>query len=249
MSARSSANTRRAVSPAAPSAPPRLLDLRVTGVVPPGYISGAGRPVPTRQPQDRLGVARHVGQDVGAAPALAEGRRPTSPRPVACVDSSSVCRATAGAGGPPSLVTAAAVPPGQRRGLGLRERVGGPDEGQVGERLGVVADHPVSVRVVLLRQQAHVVDERHQAVHQVARRSCRPASGERLDQPERARQERVLDPGSPSTPVLGAVPQQQPVAHEVLLDGGDGAEHLRVVRRQEPADRDQQQRGVDLVVS
>ena len=46
---------------------------------------------------------------------------------------------------------------------------------------------------------------------------------------------------------VGAVAQQQPVAHQVLLDGVDGAEHPRVVAVDEADEREHQQRGVDLV--
>ncbi len=54
---------------------------------------------------------------------------------------------------------------------------------------------------------------------------------------------------SPAEPVdagLGPVAQQQAVAHQVLLDGLDGAEHPRVVAVDEADRREHQQRGVDL---
>ena len=48
---------------------------------------------------------------------------------------------------------------------------------------------------------------------------------------------------------LGAIAQQEAVAHQVGLDGGDGAEHQRVVAVDEADQRQHEQRGVHLSVS
>ena len=53
-------------------------------------------------------------------------------------------------------------------------------------------------------------------------------------------------PGQPVDVGLGAVAQQQAVVQQVVLERGDGAEHPRVVGRDEPDLRQLQQRGVDL---
>ena len=56
------------------------------------------------------------------------------------------------------------------------------------------------------------------------------------DEPERARQEGVLVAGEPVDAGLGAVAQHEAVAHQVLLDGPDGADHPGIVAGEE-ADR------------
>ena len=55
---------------------------------------------------------------------------------------------------------------GRRSVGGLPEIEGGPDQGQMAEGLGEVADHAVVPRVVLLRQQADVVGQADQALEQ-----------------------------------------------------------------------------------
>ena len=57
----------------------------------------------------------------------------------------------------------------------------------------------------------------------------------------------MLVAGETVDPGPGAVAQQEPVAHQVLLDGLDGAEHPRVVAVDEADVGEHQQRGVDLV--
>ena len=158
-------------------------------------------------------------------------------------------RRPAGPRWPAAPASRPAAARGSRAGGGAHEpkRDGGADQRQVGERLREVADHPLARRVVLLGEQADVVGQRRRSrSHQRVRVVEPPGRGVGRDQPERAGQERVLVAGQPVDAGLGAVAQQQPVAHQVLLDRRDGAEHPRVVAVEEADEREHQQRGVDL---
>ena len=122
----------------------------------------------------------------------------------------------------------------------------GADQGQVRERLWEVARHPRAGDVVLLAEQADVVGESQQALHQPPRVVGTAREGVRRHQPERAGQERVLVAGDAVDAGLGPVAEQQPVAHQVGFHGRDRAEDPRIVARQEADLRDRQQRGIDL---
>ncbi|MNV51945.1 hypothetical protein D3C71_1440120 [compost metagenome] len=65
-----------------------------------------------------------------------------------------------------------------------------------------------------------------------------------IGQPEAARQERALIARQPVVAVLRGIAQQQAVAQQLTFNGLHGARHARIVRRQEPHLRNQQQAGV-----
>ena len=77
------------------------------------------------------------------------------------------------------------------------------------------------------------------------RRAARPRRRPSTSQNEQARNG-CSSPGEAVDAGLGAVAQQQPVAHQVLLDGRDRAEHPRVVAVDEADGGEHQQRRVDL---
>ncbi len=86
------------------------------------------------------------------------------------------------------------------------QHVGAGDEGQMGERLREVAEHPLRNRVVLLRNQAEVVAEADEPREELFRLVAAADQGEIRCEPERARQE---DP----------LARREPVDLDVLLVG------------------------------
>ena len=73
-----------------------------------------------------------------------------------------------------------------------RQVVGRVDEPDVRERLREVAEQPFRGRVVFLRDQAEVVAEREQPLEEPARLVAPPLHQERVDEPERAREEHAF---------------------------------------------------------
>ena len=118
------------------------------------------------------------------------------------------------------------------------------------ERLREVAEQPLSRRVVLLREQAEVVARSRAAARTAPapRRRAPRISSASTSQNEHGRKT-PSPPGSPSTSLcsFGRVALDEAVARQVALDRVDRADHARVVRRQEPDERDQQRRRVELV--
>jgi hypothetical protein len=92
-----------------------------------------------------------------------------------------------------------------------------------------VADEPLGLRVVLLRQQPDVVREGDQPVVQGPRLVAAAGQRERIREPEAARQERALAGRQPVVGLVGRVAQQEPVVAELALDGVERADHARVV--------------------
>src|SRR5690606_28101121 len=132
--------------------------------------------------------------------------------------------------------------------LAAEQGEGGVHQTDVTERLRDVAELPFAHRVVLLRQQAHVVGEPQQPLEQLPG-LARPAGHvQGVREPERAHQEGGLVAGQPVDRGRRRrrVPAQQPVPPEVRADRLDGAEHPRVVGRQETHPRDEQQGRVEL---
>src|SRR5207253_4015599 len=79
-------------------------------------------------------------------------------------------------------------------GSGDRNRVRRVDQRQMRQRLRQVAQQLVRLGIDLIRVQARVVREREQLLHALARLVEAAAARERLDEPERAREKRALDP-------------------------------------------------------
>ena len=104
----------------------------------------------------------------------------------------------------------------------------------------------VAPDVVLLRQQPDVVRDGARPIHELVGVVDPAAAGVLLDEPERAGQEGMLVAGEPVDAAVGAVAQQEAVAHERALHLGDGAEHARVVVGAEAHLGQEQQRRVDL---
>src|SRR5262249_38687855 len=73
-----------------------------------------------------------------------------------------------------------------RAALACRQVVGRVDQPDVRERLREVAEQPLLVRVVLLRQEAEVVPDAEQPLEERTRLGRAPEKRERIDQPERA---------------------------------------------------------------
>ena len=116
------------------------------------------------------------------------------------------------------------------------------------ERLREVPDQAPGVDVVLLGEQAEVVAEREQPLEERLRLGEAALEHHHLDEPERARQERPLagrEPVDAGVLLVGAVPLDEPVAHEVPLDRRDRARDARVVDGEEADEGHQQQARVE----
>ena len=128
-----------------------------------------------------------------------------------------------------------------------RDRLRRSDERQVGERLGEVADQPACGSRTPRRAGRRRCAGR--AAARTGRAPRRAAHGGRGCRPARSVQARNAPSpaGRPSIAVrLGRVAAHEPVAHSSRSIGGDGADHARVVGRQEPDERDHQQARVEL---
>ena len=117
------------------------------------------------------------------------------------------------------------------------ELAGTVDQPDEAERLGGVAQLPSAGGVVLLAEHADVVAQSQQPLKQRSRLVATTDPGQRVDQPETARQERSLAAGETVVAGLGVIAQQQTVAAEVALDRVHGAHDAVVVIRQEADSR------------
>src|SRR5829696_8377610 len=137
--------------------------------------------------------------------------------------------------------------PGRHGALG--QVVGRVDEGDVGERLGEVAELAAGRRVELLSQQADVVAEGEEALEDGQRLLTPAHQGQVVGQPEGAGQERPLAGRQPVHRLrpLGRVAVDEAVDHQLALDGRHRGLDPRVAGGQEPDQRDLEQAGVQVV--
>src|SRR5439155_8463399 len=118
-----------------------------------------------------------------------------------------------------------------RRALGPRQVQRGVDERDVGERLGEVAQQAPRSAIVLFREQPDVVGEPDQPLEESAGLLAAALQDVVVGQPERAREEGSLARWQPVDTGTGLVTIDEASAQQVLLDGGDGAAHTRILRR------------------
>ncbi len=116
------------------------------------------------------------------------------------------------------------------------------------ERLREVADHAPQPRVVLFRQQPHVVTQGQQPFEQLLGLAHPPRQRVVVGEPEGAGQEGALTSGQPvhGTVLGGRVAQYEAVLHELTFDGAHRADDPRIRRGQEADQRHVQQGGVQL---
>src|SRR4051812_4311100 len=112
------------------------------------------------------------------------------------------------------------------------------------EPLREVAEESAGFRIDLLREQADVVRLRRHLLHRRPRLVDAAGPGERLDQPERAGDERTL------RTLLAAVAVEQPAARiEILSDGVDHVREPLARRIEEVHPRAAKQAGVELAAA
>src|SRR5262249_8749858 len=121
------------------------------------------------------------------------------------------------------------------------------DQADVAIGLGKVAQHPPSERIKLLRQQAHVIAARKQAIEQSTRFRATALQDVIVDEPEAACEKRAFARRQAVARVLAFVAQEKLAAdQQALLDCAQRPTDPRIVGRKEPDDRDQQQAGIEL---
>src|SRR5215470_16851268 len=135
------------------------------------------------------------------------------------------------------------------RGADIMQVQGGSDESQMRERLREIADQPPRMGIVFFREQADVVAERQQAFEQCGCFGVAVLQRVIVGQPEAAGKKYALSRRETVDASLGAIAEHEAVDDELLLDGGKGAAHSRIIRRQEPHDRHQQQARVELTAA
>src|SRR5215207_3176119 len=123
----------------------------------------------------------------------------------------------------------------------------GVDERQVRERLREVAKVTPAVRLDLLGVQQERARVGKQFLAQSAGAIHLADLRERGDEPERADRERPLLTSEPVVGRLHAVPEHEAVDRQLVGDGQHGCAHPLVGGRQEPQERDQEQRGVERI--
>ena len=104
--------------------------------------------------------------------------------------------------------------------------------------------------LVLLGDQADVVDQAQQPLEQLASLVGAPRHRQGVREPERAREERALlamQPVDVIRALAGRVAPHEPVRGELGLDRVDRADHARVVGRQEADGGNQQRRRVEVL--
>src|SRR5580704_10022005 len=127
-----------------------------------------------------------------------------------------------------------------------RQMGGGVDNRGVRKRLRKIAEKTLRDGVVFLGEEAEIVSEGKQAVEQF--HGVRPPADqvEAVGEPKAAGKKNPFTRGQSIGALTGAISIDKAVGDEVLLNRCNGAKHPRVVGRQKPELRDQQQRSVDL---
>src|SRR3954451_17047731 len=87
---------------------------------------------------------------------------------------------------------------------------------------------------------ASAVAEREQGLKELPRLVAAAVERERVDEPERARQEDALTGREPVDALLGAIAEDEAVPRQLLPDRLHGRADARVVRREEADERQQQ---------
>src|SRR5690606_24469254 len=126
----------------------------------------------------------------------------------------------------------------------LRERQRRVDQPDVAEGLREVAELLVGFGVDLFGEQAEVVPPLEESDEDRVRLVEPAEAGERLDEPERANEERAFAAGKA---VRAQVPVDELRTCEVTLDRLDGGDDAGVVGRKEPHQRDDEERGIEAV--
>src|SRR5512135_3030323 len=126
----------------------------------------------------------------------------------------------------PSCRSAEVLSPGtgRRGGVVPAELSGAVDQSDEAESLRCVAQLAAGLRVVFLADHPDVVAQAQQTFEQRGRLLTLSDSGERVDQPEGAREEGAVAAGQAVVALLGVVAEQETVPAEFVLDclhGGD----------------------------
>ena len=119
----------------------------------------------------------------------------------------------------------------------------------MGERLREIAQVPTGARLDLLGVEVERTGEGQQSLAQVPGPLDLSDLHQCRHQPERADSEAALLPGQAVVGLVGAVAQHQAFLGEFIGDREHSGAHPRVVGRQEPQQRNQQQRGVESGVA
>src|SRR5262249_12499113 len=122
--------------------------------------------------------------------------------------------------------------------------VGAVDERDMREGLWEVPEEELGVGVVLFGEEAEIVAHAQQALEQLCRFVLATIERERIDEPERARQEGAFSRWHAVEMPFGAISEQHAVPREVSLDGLDGAANARIIWREETDEGQKQQTGV-----
>src|SRR5438477_2809115 len=112
------------------------------------------------------------------------------------------------------------------------------------ETLRKISEMLAGVAIYLLGVEAHVVCGVDELLHQLLCFAAAAEQGERLDEPERAREERAL---TAVHPVVSRVPHDVRAAGTLVSNRRDGSSHALVVRlgiREQDAEK---HAGVELV--
>src|SRR5262249_27254962 len=135
------------------------------------------------------------------------------------------------------------------RGADIVQVQGGSDESEMRERLREIPDLPPRLGIVFFREQADAVAERQQALEQGACFGVAILQRVIVGKPEAAGKKYALSRRETIDAGLAAIAEHEAVDDELFLDGGKGAAHPRIIRRQEPHDRHQQQARVELAAA
>src|SRR4051794_34753730 len=125
--------------------------------------------------------------------------------------------------------------------------MGGIYERNVGKRLWEVADESVRPRIVLLREQSHIVAQAEQAFEEPACVVEPVHEHVGVSQPKTTCQECALATGQAIVAGLRIVSEQKPVDEQAILDRRDRATDTRIARRQEPDRREEQETRIEFL--